>query len=135
MPTYQFEGVKCTHQFNLFESLKDHEKHEEQCPKCGRSNTANITFHKINDIVSTKDSILEYIKKDERKFRDPEGLIELLFSQPFTKVKHLVDSGIYAENTAREYLNRLSDLKVLEKKEISGHHYYLNLELYRILSE
>jgi Fic family protein len=98
-------------------------------------NTANITFHKINDIVSTKDSILEYIKKDERKFRDPEGLIELLFSQPFTKVKHLVDSGIYAENTAREYLNRLSDLKVLEKKEISGHHYYLNLELYRILSE
>ena len=98
-------------------------------------NTANITFHKINDIVSTKDSILEYIKKDERKFRDPEELIELLFTQPFTKVKHLVDSGIYAENTAREYLNRLCDLHVLEKKEISGHHYYLNLELYRILSE
>ena len=31
--------------------------------------------------------------------------------------------------------NRLCDLKILEKKEIEGHHYYLNLELYRILSE
>ena len=98
-------------------------------------NTSNVTFHKINEIVSTKDSILEFVKKDERKFRNPEGLIEFLFSQPFTKVKHLVDSGIYAENTARDYLNKLCDMQVIEKKEIKGHHYYLNLELYRILSE
>jgi len=98
-------------------------------------NTSNITFHKINEIVSIKDSILEFVKKDDRKFRNPEGLIEFLFTQPFTKVKHLVDSGIYAENTARDYLNKLCDMQVIEKKEIEGHHYYLNLELYRILSE
>ena len=98
-------------------------------------NTSNITFHKINDIVSVRDTILEYIKKDKRKFREPEDLIKFLFTQPFTKVKHLVDAGIYAENTARDYLNRLCNMQVLEKKEIEGHHYYLNLELYRILSE
>lgn len=97
--------------------------------------TANITFYKINEIVTVKDSILEFVKKDDRKFRNPEGLIELLFTQPFTKVKHLVDSGIYAENTARDYLNKLCEMQVMEKKEIAGHHYYLNLELYRILSE
>jgi len=39
------------------------------------------------------------------------------------------------ECTAREYLNSLSEMQVLEKKEIAGHHYYLNQELYRILSE
>jgi Fic family protein len=98
-------------------------------------NTSNFTFHKINDIVSVKDSILEHVKKDDRKFRNPENLIEFLFNQPFIKVKHLVDAGIYAENTARDYLNKLCDMQVLEKKEIEGHHYYLNLELYRILSE
>ena len=98
-------------------------------------NTANITFHKINDIVQAKDAVLDYIKKTERKFRRPEDLIEFLFTQPFIKVKHLVDSKIYAENTAREYLNSLSEMQVLEKKEIAGHHYYLNQELYRILSE
>lgn len=96
--------------------------------------TSNITFHKINDIVSVKDSILEHVKK-EGKFRKPEELIELIFTQPFTKVKHFVDAGIYAENTARDYLNKLCDMRVMEKKEIEGRHYYLNLELYRILSE
>jgi Fic family protein len=97
--------------------------------------SSNVTFNKINEIMSVKDSILEYIKKDDRKFRDPEDLVKFIFAQPFTKVKHFVDAGIYAENTARDYLNRLCDLKILEKKEIEGHHYYLNLELYRILSE
>ena len=97
--------------------------------------TSNNTFDKINDIVTAKDLILEHIKKDDKKFRNPEELVEHLFTQPFTKVKHLVDAGIYSENTSRDYLNRLCFLQVLEKKEIAGHHYYLNLELYRILSE
>jgi Fic family protein len=97
--------------------------------------TSIITFQKINEIVSAKDSILEFIRKDARKMRNPEDLVHALFTQPFTKVSHLVDSGIYAENTARDYLNRLCDIHVLEKKVIEGRHYYLNLELYRILSE
>ena len=97
--------------------------------------TSKITFQKINDIVSAKDSILEYIKKENRKFKNTEDLIKYLFNQPFTKVKHLVDAGIYAENTARDYLNKLCEMQILEKKEIEGHHYYLNLELYHILSE
>ena len=97
-------------------------------------NTSNFTFNKINEIMSVKDSILEYIKKDDRKFRDPDVLVKFIFTQPLTKVKHFIDAGIYAENTARDYLNRLCDLEILEKKEIEGHHYYLNLELYRILS-
>ena len=97
--------------------------------------TSNITFNKINEIVSAKDAIIEFVKKDKRKFKNPELLIEMLFKQPFTKVKHLVDAGIYAENTARDYLNRLCELRVLEKKELEGHHYYLNIELHRILSE
>lgn len=98
-------------------------------------NTANHTFDKINDIVSAKDSVLEFIKKDDRKFRKPETLVIMLFSQPYTKVKHLVDSGLYAENTARDYLKRICELQVMERKELVGYHYYLNLELYRILSK
>ena len=98
-------------------------------------NTSNNTFNKINDIVSAKDLILEHVKKDNQKLRNPEDLIGFLFTQPLTKVKHLVDAEIYSENTAREYLNKLCQMQVLEKKEIEGHHYYLNLELYRILSD
>jgi hypothetical protein len=57
-----------------------------------------------------------------------------LFTQPFTKVNHLTDAGIYAENTARDYLAKLVELRLREKKEISGKHYYLNTELKRILA-
>lgn len=97
--------------------------------------TSDLTFTKINDIVSTKDAIFEFIKNDKRKFKNPEQLVEVLFTQPYTKVKHLVDSKIYAENTARDYLNKLCEMGVLEKREFEGHHYYLNIELKRILSE
>lgn len=96
--------------------------------------TSNFTFSKVNDIVSSRDSILDFIKKDKRNFRNPEDLVSALFTQPFTKVTHLVDAGTFAENTARKYLNELSEMRVLEKREIGGHHYYLNLELHRILS-
>ncbi|MEM9339337.1 MAG: Fic family protein [Bacteroidota bacterium] len=96
--------------------------------------TANLTFNKINDILSAKEGIMETIEEDT-KIRKSEQLMQLIFTQPLTKVSHLVDAKIYAENTARNYLNELCDLGILEKKTISGHHYYLNLELYRILSE
>jgi Fic family protein len=97
--------------------------------------TSNMTYDKINEIVSAKDEILSHIKKEANKIRNPEKLVEMIFVQPFTKVIHLQSAKLYAENTARAYLNKLCDLHVLEKKTIDGHHYYLNLELYRILSE
>jgi len=96
--------------------------------------TAGITFTKINDIISAKDVILDHVKS-ERKFQNSTELVEFVFTQPFTKVNHLVEGKLYAEKTARKYLNDLCDMQVLEKKTIEGRHYYLNLELYRILSE
>lgn len=97
--------------------------------------TSNITYQKITDILVSKESMLSYIKIKEKKIRKPEQLVDMLFTQPYIKVKHLTDAGVYAEATARDYLNRLSGIRVLEKKSIEGHHYYMNQELYRILSE
>jgi Fic family protein len=96
--------------------------------------TSKNTYNKINEIISVKDAISDYVKK-EGKFLNSNELIEFVFYQPYTKVNHLVDQGIYAEKTARKYLNELCQMGVLEKKTIEGKHYYLNLELYRILSE
>jgi Fic family protein len=96
--------------------------------------TSNYTYHKINEIVAVKDAITLFLSK-ETKIKKTELLASQLFVQPYIKVKHLVDAGLYAENTARDYLNKLCDLGVLDKKEIEGKHYYLNLELHRILSE
>ena len=96
--------------------------------------TSRLTYQKINDILSTRDAILEQVK-NRTSIRRPEQLVESLFLQPFIRVKHLTMSKTYAENTARNYLNELSQLGILEKRTIEGHHYYLNLELNRILAD
>ena len=96
--------------------------------------TANLTFDKINDILASKEAILQVMEADT-KIRKLEQLAQMIFTQPLTKVSHLMDARLYAEGTARNYLNVLCELGILEKRTISGHHYYLNLELYRILSE
>ncbi|SEA28410.1 Fic/DOC family protein [Pedobacter hartonius] len=96
--------------------------------------TANITYYKINDIISAKDAILEAIM-DDNEISRPESLVDALFTQPYTKVRHYTDRKLFAENTARKYLDKLSDMGILEKRIMQGNSYYLNLELYRILSE
>jgi Fic family protein len=94
--------------------------------------TSTITFHKINDILNAKEAIQQELEK-ESTIKRPDQLIQLIFTQPLTKVKHLTDKGLYSENTARAYLNKMCEMSILEKKMIQGHSYYLNLELYRIL--
>lgn len=96
--------------------------------------TSLLTFNKINDIVSVKDSITEYVK-NESKIQNQNRLIDYVFNQPYTKVSHLVDMKLYTEKTARNNLNELCTLGVLEKKVIEGKHYYLNIELNRILAK
>ncbi|HET8864184.1 MAG TPA: Fic family protein [Gracilimonas sp.] len=95
--------------------------------------TARLTYQKVNDIIETKESLLQVIQ-EKTSIRRPEQLAEAIFSQPYIKVNHLVDNGIYAENTARNYLNKLAEIKVLQKRQLQGRHYYVNLELEQILS-
>ncbi|MEJ2884804.1 Fic family protein [Pedobacter sp. GR22-6] len=96
--------------------------------------TSNITYQKINDIIMAKDAILDAVIEDSNFIR-PESFVDFLFTQPLTRVKHFVNAGLYAENTARKYLDHLTDMGILEKRKMQGNSYYLNLELYRILSE
>lgn len=95
--------------------------------------TSRLTLRKVNDIIENKDEILQVIR-EETGIRRPEELAEAIFTQPYTKVNHLTDRGLYAENTARNYLNELAALQILEKKEIKGRHYYINPALVEILS-
>jgi Fic family protein len=95
--------------------------------------TARLTYQKVNDILNAKQTVLEAVES-ETSFQRPDQLVDVIFTQPFTKVNHLTDDGIYAENTSRSYLNELAEMNVLEKKQIKGRHYYRNHELEEILS-
>lgn len=95
--------------------------------------TARLTYRKVNDLLAAKAAVQQAVEA-EKNFRRPGQLVDAIFTQPFTKVNHLTDAGLYAENTARNYLNELAGMGVLEKKQIRGRHYYQNRELEEILS-
>ena len=95
---------------------------------------SNTTYFRINEILELKDALYELVS-DDGGFSRPEKLLEMLFIQPYSKVRHFTDAGVYSENTARNYLGRLCSLGVLEQKIIQGHHFYLNIDLQRILSQ
>jgi Fic family protein len=95
--------------------------------------TSQLTLRKIHDIIESKEDILGVLR-EQTDIRRPEDLSEAIFTQPYIKVNHLTDRGLYAENTARNYLNELADMQILEKREIKGKHYYINPALVEILS-
>lgn len=96
--------------------------------------TANLTFDKINRIVASRDAVLAVVRS-QKAIRRPEQLTQKIFTQPVTRIKHLTEDRTYALNTARDYLNKLVELQVLEKKTVQGNHYYINRELYAILED
>ena len=58
--------------------------------------TAKLTFEKINQIAELKQIQIEQVERKAKTIRRPDELIHALFEQPYTKVKHLTDQGIYA---------------------------------------
>jgi putative FmdB family regulatory protein len=40
MPNYAFRCKKCGEQFEVHESVKEHDLHKEHCPKCSSGNIA-----------------------------------------------------------------------------------------------
>ncbi|MEX0770182.1 MAG: hypothetical protein WD035_05590 [Balneolaceae bacterium] len=62
-------------------------------------------------------------------------LIELLFEQPYCKVKHLVDRGIVKRQTAAEYLRELEEAGILKSKQVGRENLFLNVRLYELLTE
>jgi len=61
-------------------------------------------------------------------------LIELLFVQPYCKVKQLVDADIAKRQTAAEYLKELEKIEILKSRKVGTSKLYLNIKLYELLS-
>jgi len=61
-------------------------------------------------------------------------LIELLFEQPYCKIKFLVEQGITKRQTAGDYLSELEKAGILKSKKVGREQLCLNTELYELLS-
>ena len=62
-------------------------------------------------------------------------LIELLFEQPYCKVKYLVDIGIAKRQTAAEYLTELEKFGILTSQKVGLENLYLKVKLVEVLKK
>ncbi|MCK4640995.1 MAG: Fic family protein [Candidatus Marinimicrobia bacterium] len=95
--------------------------------------TSKFTLEKINAIYNYFNEVVKQVKDKAKDIYSYE-LIELIFSQPYSKIGLLVESKIASRNTASKYLNKLHEIGILEPKKIGNEILYLNKKLYEILS-
>lgn len=99
----------------------------------GVEETAIYTLKKINAINALMQETILLAKEKLPSRVYSKELIELLFEQPYCKVKFLVDKGIAKRQTAAEYLQELEKIEILKSRKIGVENLFLNVRLFEIL--
>lgn len=99
----------------------------------GIEETAKYTLEKINNINELMQKTIAHAKNNLPSRVYSKELIELLFEQPYCKVKFLVDRNISKRQTASEYLNELEKIGILKSQKVGVENLFLNVKLFEIL--
>lgn len=97
--------------------------------------TARQTSRRVMDIRALMDETIQKAKTELPPHMYSKELIELLFHQPYTKVKFLVDAGVAKRQTAADYLKELEEVGILKSEKVGKEVIYLNVMLYDLLSK
>lgn len=100
----------------------------------GVEETTIYTLKKINAINTLMDETIALAKEKLPSRVYSKELIELLFEQPYCKVKFLVDKNIAERQTAAEYLQELEKIGILKSQKIGVENLFLNVRLFEILT-
>ena len=95
--------------------------------------TSCNTMKRITQILTLLDETIERARKQLPDRVYSKELVELLFEQPYCKVKHLVDRGIAKRQTAADYLRELEKVGILKSKQVGRENLFLNVGLYELL--
>ena len=100
----------------------------------GIEQTAISTKNKINEINDLFVKTVAYAKYKLPPHMYSKDLIELIFKQPYCKVKFLVENDIAQRQQASKYLKVLSENGILKEKNVGREKLYLNIKLFELLS-
>ena len=92
-----------------------------------------MTRDRILAIRTLMGQTMEQVKKELPKIYSKE-LVELLFRQPYTKSRVLVEAELAERKTASVYLHELERIGVLRSQKMGTETLYLNVRLYDLLS-
>ncbi len=95
--------------------------------------TSRETIHLITTI---KELMLDYKHRLRKNYKFySQDLLNNLFKHPYTKIEFVVNDLGVSRLTAAKYLNKLADDKMLRKEKLGTGNYYINEELFHILTK
>lgn len=97
--------------------------------------TADLTYDKVHAIHDLMNKTRDFCRENLPHHMYSHELIEIIFLQPYSKPKHLIDAGIGNRQTAMKYLKELEEIGVLKSKKVLREKVYVNVALYELLSE
>ena len=96
--------------------------------------TSRETMNKATGIRTLLDETVNLAKEKLPPHVYSKELIELLFQQPYCKIRFLVDAGLAKRQTAAEYLRELENIGILKSRQVGRENLYLNVRLYELLA-
>lgn len=94
--------------------------------------TASWTCGKIDQIVILMEQTRKIMRSEAPKIYSHE-LNDLLFTQPYCRIKNIVDAGIAKRQTAATYLKELSSIGLLAERKIGRENIYINPRFMSVL--
>jgi len=96
--------------------------------------TARWTADRIRRIRQLAEDTNSYIREELPRIYTHE-LAELIFVQPYSRIRNVVEAGIAQGQTAAVYLKRLAEIGVLEELQAGREKIFINLRLMHLLTQ
>ena len=95
--------------------------------------TAQQTLAKVNRIIELMDETANKTRTEIPKIYSRD-LIEMIFKNPYCKIRFLEEAGLGNRQTVSLYLRKLSEIQILRPLRIGREMYYINDQLVNVLS-
>jgi Fic family protein len=90
----------------------------------------------IDLIIKIRELMMNFKHKLRENYKFySQDLLNNLFKHPYTKIEFIQHDLNVSRITAANYLNQLSDDKLLVKKKLGTANYYINEPLFNLLSQ
>lgn len=96
--------------------------------------SARRTVNQVRLLEKLRSDLMQTLKSTPKLFFDGE-LVDLIFSQPYCRIGHLVDSLGTSRPTAAKYLESLEEAGILRSVVSGRDKYFVNYQMLEILGE
>lgn len=96
--------------------------------------TATETQEKVNEILSAMEKAKMLVQQKAPKIYSKD-LIEVIFQNPYCKIRFLEQAGLAKRQTAAAYLQSLEKIGLLTSIKMGSEKYYINKRLIKIFSK